>query len=133
MKIKHDIIRQRARVYSVATQRNSPDLIKKESRRHLGRAKSTLQVLELPNVSFAMLNLHCYLRMFNGIFVFSTASDRALKPTQPPNPGYGGEGCGALTPRLKRPGIKLITYLHLLSKLKTYGAIPPLPQYVFMA
>jgi len=38
---------------------------------------------------------------------------------------------GALFLELKRPG--LTTHFHLVPRSKTPGAIPPLPQYAFMA
>jgi len=61
-----------------------------------------------------------------GIFLFATrphTSRLALVPTQPPIQCVQG----ALSPGVKR------TYLHLLPRLRFSGAIPPLPQYVFMA
>jgi hypothetical protein len=32
---------------------------------------------------------------------------------------------------IKRPEVKLTTHLHLVSRLRIGGAIPPLPQYAF--
>jgi len=34
---------------------------------------------------------------------------------------------GALTPGVKRPGMKLTTHLHLVPRLRMRGAIPHLP------
>jgi hypothetical protein len=56
------------------------------------------------------------------IFLFASASRPALGSTPPTH-----------SPRVKRPGRALTTYLHLLQRLRMRGAIPPLPQYFFMA
>jgi hypothetical protein len=36
-------------------------------------------------------------------------------------------------PKVKKPGVKLTTHLHLVSRLRVQGAIPLLPLYVFTA
>jgi hypothetical protein len=60
-----------------------------------------------------------------GIFPFATVSRTALGLTQPPIQWV----LGALS-----LGVKLLTtHLHLVSRSRTCGVIPPLPQYVFMA
>jgi hypothetical protein len=64
-----------------------------------------------------------------GIFLFTTASRPALGSTQPPIqwvPGALSLGC-------RGPGAKLTTHLHLAPRSRMRGAIPPLPQYDFMA
>jgi hypothetical protein len=42
-------------------------------------------------------------------------------------------GSGALSPGVRGWGVKLTTHLHLVPRLRKREAIPPLPQYVFMA
>jgi hypothetical protein len=59
-----------------------------------------------------------------GIVLFTTTSIMALGPTQPPIQWVPG----ALF-----LGVKLTTHPHLLPWSKNDGAIPPLPQYAFMA
>jgi hypothetical protein len=59
-----------------------------------------------------------------GIFLFTTASRTALWPTQPPIQWIPG----ALS-----LGVKLTTHLHIVPRSRTRGAIPSLPQYVFLA
>jgi hypothetical protein len=39
---------------------------------------------------------------------------------------------GALSLRIKRPGIKLTTHLHLVLRSRIRGTIPPFPQYTFI-
>jgi hypothetical protein len=43
------------------------------------------------------------------------------------------KGTRGLFPGVKRPGLKLTTHLHLVPKSRMRRAIPPLPQYAFMA
>jgi hypothetical protein len=39
----------------------------------------------------------------------------------------------ALSPRIKRSGVKLTTYLHLTPRIRICGAMLSIPQHVFMA
>jgi hypothetical protein len=64
-----------------------------------------------------------------GIFFPTTASRTALEPTQLLIQWVPG----ALSLGVKRPGVKLTAHLHLVPKSIMRGAIPPLPQYAFMA
>jgi hypothetical protein len=57
-------------------------------------------------------------------FLFTTASRTALGPTQPPIQWV----TGALS-----LGVKLTTHINLVPRSRMRGAIPPFPQYVFMA
>jgi hypothetical protein len=64
--------------------------------------------------------------------LFATVSRPTLGPTQSPIqwvPGALSLGGGGLSDW----GMKLTTHLHLMPKLRIGGAIPPLPEYVFMA
>jgi hypothetical protein len=61
--------------------------------------------------------------------VFSTASRRALWSTQSPNQ----QVLGALSPGLKRPLHEADHSSPSSVEDEMRGAIPPLPQYVFMA
>jgi hypothetical protein len=63
------------------------------------------------------------------IFFYPTASRPALGPTQPPIHWVPG----ALSLRVKRQEVKLTTHLHPGPSSRMLGAIPPLPQYAFMA
>jgi hypothetical protein len=56
----------------------------------------------------------------------STASRLALGPTQPPTQWVPG----SLSLGVKWPGVKLTAHLHLVQRC---GAVPPVPQYAFMA
>jgi len=58
-----------------------------------------------------------------GIVLFAM-SRPALGPTQPPLQWV----MGALTPGVKRPGCETDHHLHLGSRLRMGGAIPPLPK-----
>jgi hypothetical protein len=62
------------------------------------------------------------------IFLFTTASRLDLGPNQPKPMRATGS-----FPGVKRPGVKMTTYLHIVSRSRMRGAIPPLPQYAFMA
>jgi hypothetical protein len=59
-----------------------------------------------------------------GLFLFATASRPSLGSTQPPIPWV---------PMSLSLGVKLTTLLHVVPRLRIHEAIPPLPQYVFMA
>jgi hypothetical protein len=63
------------------------------------------------------------------IFLFTTASRTALGPTQPPIQWVRG----ALSLAVNGRGVKLTTHFHLVRGQRMSGAIPPLPQYAFMA
>jgi hypothetical protein len=62
-------------------------------------------------------------------FLFTTVSRLALGPTQPPIQWAPG----VLSLGIKWPGMKLPTHLRLMLRSIMHGAIPPLPQYTFMA
>jgi hypothetical protein len=53
----------------------------------------------------------------------------ALGPIQPPIQWV----LGALSLGVKWPGMKLTTHLHIVPRSRMCGAIPPFPQYVFLA
>jgi hypothetical protein len=79
------------------------------------------------------LILICYIRVRGfgcrgglGIFLFSTASKLFLGPTQAPIEWIPG----ALSPGVKREGVKLTTHILLVPRSRMRGAIPPLPQNV---
>jgi hypothetical protein len=57
------------------------------------------------------------------IFLFTTASRTALGPTQSPIQGVAGLFPWGLSGR----GVKLTTHLHLVTRSRMRGAIPPLP------
>jgi hypothetical protein len=63
------------------------------------------------------------------IFLFSTASRTVLKPTQPPMQLVSG----SLSLEVMRPERELTTHFPLVPRLRMRGAVPPLPQYAFMA
>jgi hypothetical protein len=58
-----------------------------------------------------------------GIFLFTADSRPALGPTQPPIQWVPR----ALSVRVKRPGVKLTTHIHLAPRSGMRGAIPPSP------
>jgi hypothetical protein len=64
-----------------------------------------------------------------GIFLFTTVSRTALGPTQPPIQWVAG----VLSLGVERPARELTTHLHLVPRSRMHGAIPPFPQYIFMA
>jgi hypothetical protein len=64
-----------------------------------------------------------------GIYLFTTASRPALRPTQPPIQWVSG----TLSLGVKRPRCEGTTHLHLVPRLRMHGAIPPLAQYAFKA
>jgi hypothetical protein len=64
-----------------------------------------------------------------GIFIFTTVSRMALGPTQLPIQWIPG----ALSLGINCQGMKLTTHLHLVSRSKMLGTIPPFPLYIFMA
>jgi hypothetical protein len=93
-----------------------------------------IQEAWLPTVSGPLIPLHslgCWSVQKSRLekITDSTASRTALGPTQPPIQWVPG----ALTLGVKRPGVKLTIHLHLVPRSRMRGAIPPLPQYVFMA
>jgi len=57
----------------------------------------------------------------------------APKPYQGPTQPHIQWAPGALSPGVERLGVKLITHLYLFPGFRMRRAIPPLPQYVFMA
>jgi hypothetical protein len=61
-------------------------------------------------------------------FLYSTTSRPTPEPTQPPIQWV----LGAVSPRLKWPGRVTDNLPPSSAKVKNVGAIPPLPQYVFM-
>jgi hypothetical protein len=64
-----------------------------------------------------------------GIFLFTTASRRALEPTQPPVQWVPG----SLSLGIKRPNREADHSPLSSAEVKMRGAIPPLPQYAFNA
>jgi hypothetical protein len=70
----------------------------------------------------------CDSRQGPGIFLFTTVSKPAVGPTQPPIQRVPG----ALSLRVKQPGMKLTIHLHLAPRSRMRGAIHPLPQYAFI-
>jgi hypothetical protein len=63
-----------------------------------------------------------------GIFLFTTVSRTALGSTKPPIQWVRG-----FFPRGQSDqGVKLTTHIHLVLEWRMRGAIPPLPQYIFM-
>jgi hypothetical protein len=67
--------------------------------------------------------LQAELQGFSSIFLFATASRPALEPTQPPIEWVPG----ALSPRVKRPGVRLTIHLHSVPRLRMLEALPPFP------
>jgi hypothetical protein len=63
------------------------------------------------------------------MFLFTTASRPALKPTQPPIQWIPEVFPWWQTGR----GVKLTTQFHVVPRSRMSGSTPPLPQYVFMA
>jgi hypothetical protein len=63
-----------------------------------------------------------------GIFLFTIVPRTALGLTQPIIQWVPG----ALSLGQSVRGVKLTTHLHLVSRSRMRGVIPPLPQYVFM-
>jgi hypothetical protein len=63
------------------------------------------------------------------IFLFTTTFRVPLGPTQSPIQWVPE----ALSLGVNRRGVELTTHLHLVPRSRIRGAIPPLPQYVFMA
>jgi hypothetical protein len=64
-----------------------------------------------------------------GIFLITTASRRALEPTQPPFQWVPG----ALSLGQSGRGVKLTTHLQLVPRSKNAWSYTSTPQYVFMA
>jgi hypothetical protein len=58
-----------------------------------------------------------------GSRMFSTSSRPVLRPAQYPIQWVPG----ALSPEIKRPGVKLTTHLQLMSRSRKCGSIHPLP------
>jgi hypothetical protein len=63
------------------------------------------------------------------MFLCTTASKSALRPTQPPIRWVSG----ALSVGTKQPGQTLTSHLHLEQRSRILWAIPPLLQHAFMA
>jgi len=63
-----------------------------------------------------------------GIFLFTTTSRMALRPTQPPIQWVPG----ALSLGVKWPECEADTHLHLVPRSRVRRAIPTLPQYAFI-
>jgi hypothetical protein len=63
-----------------------------------------------------------------GIFLFTTVSRTALRPTHPPVQWEPG----ALSLGVRLPGLEADPSPPSSAEVKVCGAIPPLPQYIFM-
>jgi hypothetical protein len=66
---------------------------------------------------------------FIHLYTIFTTSRLALAPTHPPIQWVPW----VLSLEVRQVGVKLTTHLNLVLRSRMYGAIPPLPQYAFMA